>query len=132
MNSLNSVDKGNIRISEEVVAIIAGIAAVNIEGVAGMSGGIAGGIAQLLGKSSLAKGVKVSIDGREAVIDIYVILLFGVRIPVTAFKIQEKVKNSVEALTGISVKEANVHVQGVLTDKSKDQVTEKHAPTSEV
>ena len=132
MNSQNRTDKGSIRISEEVVAIIAGIAATNVEGVAGMSGGIAGGIAQLLGRNSLAKGVKVSINQGEAVIDIFVIVNFGVRIPVTAFNIQEKVKNSVESLTNICVKEANVHVQGVIAEKEESEIAEKNTPTSEV
>lgn len=124
MDSKISGESGSLRISEEVVAIIAGIAATNVEGVAGMSGGIAGGIAQLLGKNALAKGVKVNLKEQEAVIDIFVIVDFGVRIPEVAFKIQENVKRSVEEMTGLHVKEANVHVQGVITEKdSKDEDT---------
>lgn len=113
MDSEVLAQNGNIKISEEVVGIIAGLAATSVDGVAGMSGGIAGGIAQLLGKNSLAKGVKVNINKKEAVIDIYVIVHFGIRIPEVAFKVQDKVKKSVEEMTGIRVKEANVHVQGV-------------------
>jgi len=120
MDKPNSSEKGIIKISEEVVAIIAGIAATDVDGVVGMSGGIAGGIAQLLGRNSLAKGVKVSINRGEAVIDIFVIVFFGVRIPVVAFKIQETVKKSVEALTGIRVKAANVHIQGVIAEKDEE------------
>ena len=113
---------GIIKISEEVVGIIAGIAATDVEGVAGMSGGIIGGIAQLLGKNSLANGVKVGINKDDAVIDIFVVVNFGVRIPVVAFKIQEKVKESVEEMTSLNVKEANVHVQGVIVEKKDEAV----------
>lgn len=114
-------DKGSVKIAEDVVGVIAGLAAIEIEGVAGMSGGIAGGIAQILGKKSLARGVKVSLqDNQEAVIDIFVIVNFGVRIPVVAFNIQEKVKEDVEQYTVLEVKEANVHVQGVMVEKNKE------------
>ncbi len=126
MENKISGESGNLRISEEVVAVIAGIATTNVEGVAGMSGGIAGGIAQLLGKNSFAKGVKVSVHEKEAVIDIFVIVNFGVRIPEVAFKIQENVKKSVENMTGLQVKEANVHVQGVIAEKeSLEEDTEE-------
>lgn len=117
-------DKGRVKIAEEVIRVIAGLAATEIEGVAGMSGGIADGIAQILGMKSLAQGVKVSIhDNQAAVIDIFVIVDFGVRIPVVAFNIQEKVKEDVEQFTGIEVKEANVHVQGVMVEKNEKNET---------
>ncbi len=114
--------KGKVKIAEDVVGGMAGLAAIEVEGVAGMSGGIAGGFAQLLGMNSLARGVKVAIhDNQEAVIDIFVIVDFGVRIPVVAFKIQEKVKEDVEEFTGLVVKEANVHVQGVMVEKNEEE-----------
>lgn len=118
----NDAEKGTIRIAEDVVGVITGVAATQVEGVAGMSGGIAGGIAQLLGKHSLARGVKVDINKCEAEIDIFVIVNYGIRIPAAAFKIQEKVKKSVEDLTGIKVKAANVHVQGIIVKKEQEQV----------
>lgn len=120
MESIINGENGSIKISEEVVGIIAGIAATGVEGVASMSGGIVGGIAEILGKNSLAKGVKVNLDDSDAVIDIFVIVYYGVRIPVAAFQIQEKVKKSVEEITGLTVKEVNVHVQGVVEKEDQD------------
>jgi len=110
----SSVGIGSIRIADEVVAVIAGIAATEIEGVAGMSGGIAGGIAEMLGRKNLSKGVKVEVGEKEAAIDLYIVVEFGVRIPDVALKIQENVKRAVESMTGLSVVETNVHVQGVV------------------
>ncbi|MCG0277616.1 MAG: Asp23/Gls24 family envelope stress response protein [Thermanaeromonas sp.] len=108
-----STELGSIRIADEVVAIIAGLAATEVEGVAGMSGGIAGGIAEMLGRKNLSKGVKVEVGEKEAAVDLFVIVDYGVRIPDVAIKIQERVKRSIESMTGLRVVEVNVHVQGV-------------------
>lgn len=119
MEEENSIvdDYGSVKISEEVVAIIAGIAATDVPGVAGMSGGIAGGIAEILGRKNLSKGVKVEVGEKEAAIDLYIIVEFGARIPQVAWDIQEKVKTEVQSMTGLNVVEVNIHVQGVDFDK---------------
>lgn len=104
---------GSIRIADEVVAVIAGLAATEIEGVAGMSGGLAGGIAEMLGRKNLSRGVKVEVGERESAVDLYVIVEFGVRIPDVALRIQENVKRAIESMTGLAVVEINVHIQGV-------------------
>jgi len=119
MDEENNVldDYGSVKISEEVVAIIAGIAATDVPGVAGMSGGIAGGIAEILGRKNLSKGVKVEVGEKEAAIDLYIIVEFGARIPEVAWDIQEKVKTAVQTMTGLNVIEVNIHVQGVNFDK---------------
>lgn len=107
-------DFGTIKIANEVVAIIAGLAATEIEGVAGMSGGIAGGITELLGRKNLAKGVKVEVGEKEAAVDLFIVVNFGVRIPEVAIKIQENVKKAIEGMSGLKVVEVNVHIQGVV------------------
>lgn len=104
---------GAIRIADEVVSIIAGLAATEVEGIAGMSGGIAGGIAEILGKKNFAKGVKVEVGEKEAAIDLYIIVEYGVRIPDVALRAQENVKRAIETMTGLNVVEINIHVQGV-------------------
>jgi uncharacterized alkaline shock family protein YloU len=104
---------GAIKITDEVVAIIAGIAAMEVPGVTGMSGGIAGGIAEALGRKNLSKGVKVEVGEKEAAIDLYIIVDYGYRIPDVAWSIQEKVKHAVEDMTGLNVVEVNIHIQGV-------------------
>jgi len=108
---------GTVKISEEVVAIIAGIAAMDVPGVAGMSGGIAGGIAEMLGRKNLSKGVKVEVGDKEAAIDLYIIVEYGCRIPDVSWDIQERVKKAVETMTGLNAIEVNIHIQGVNIDK---------------
>jgi uncharacterized alkaline shock family protein YloU len=95
------------------VAVITGLAATEVEGVAGMSGGVAGGIAEMLGRRNLSRGVKVDVGEREAAIDLFVIVDYGVRIPDVALRVQENVKQAIESMTGLAVIEVNVHVQGV-------------------
>lgn len=104
---------GELRIANEVVSIIAGLAATEVEGVAGMSGGIAGGIAELLGRKNLSKGVRVEVGEEQAAVDLFVVVEYGASIPQVALKIQESVKRAVESMTGLQVVEVNVHVQGV-------------------
>jgi uncharacterized alkaline shock family protein YloU len=106
-------DVGSIRIADEVVGIIAGLAATEVAGVAGMSGGLVGGIAEMLGKKNLSKGVKVEVGEREAAVDLYIIAEYGVRIPDVALGVQENVKRAIESMTGLDVVEVNIHVQGV-------------------
>lgn len=104
---------GSIRIADEVVSIIAGLAATEVDGIAGMSGGLVGGIAEMLGKKNFAKGVKVEVGEREAAVDLYIIVKYGVRIPDVALAVQENVKKAIETMTGLRVVEVNIHVQGV-------------------
>ncbi|MGD0152157.1 MAG: Asp23/Gls24 family envelope stress response protein [Thermacetogeniaceae bacterium] len=104
---------GAIRIANDVVAVIAGLAATEIDGITGMSGGVAGGIAEMLGRRNLARGVKVEVGEREAAVDLFIIVDFGVRIPDVALRVQENVKQAIESMTGLAVIEVNVHVQGV-------------------
>ncbi|MDD2211426.1 MAG: Asp23/Gls24 family envelope stress response protein [Clostridia bacterium] len=106
-------EEGTVKISDEVVAIIAGLAAAEVKGVAGMSGGIVGGIAEFVGKKSPSKGVKVEVGDKEAAVDVYVIVEFGVRIPEVAHEIQRNIKKAIESMTGLAVIEVNIHIQGV-------------------
>lgn len=104
---------GSIKISEEVVSIIAGLAATQVPGVAGMSGGVVGGLTEKLGRKNLTKGVKVEVGEKEAAVDLYIVVDFGTRIPEVAGKIQDGVKQAIEKMTGLVVVEVNVNVQGV-------------------
>ena len=115
-----------IKISNDVVAVIAGVAVSEVPGVAGMAGGFAGGITEVLsGKKNLAKGIKVDIDENTAKIDVNIIVEYGSRIPDVAFEIQNRVKKSVENMTGLKVEEVNVHVQGVNTDAVMNEKEEE-------
>ncbi len=106
-----------IKISNDVIAVIAGVAASDVPGVSAMAGGIAGGLTEALkGKKNLAKGIKVEATDTTAKIDVNIIVEYGSRIPDVAFEIQNRVKTSVENMTGLKVAEVNVHVQGVNTE----------------
>jgi uncharacterized alkaline shock family protein YloU len=106
-------DLGTIEIAPEVIEVIAGLATVEIDGVAGMSGGLSAGIAELLGRKNLSKGVKVEVGQREAAIDVSIIIQYGRRIPEIASEIQRNVKRSIETMTGLNVVEVNVHIHDV-------------------
>lgn len=117
-------NNANIKISNDVIAVIAGVAVAEVPGVAQMSGGFAGGISEVLsGKKNLSKGIKVESGEKETKIDVNIIVEYGSRIPDVAFEIQNKVKNAVESMTGLKVVEVNVHVQGVSTENMESQDT---------
>ena len=110
-------ENDGIKISDDVVAVIAGVAVSEVPGVSGMAGGFAGGISEVFsGKKNFAKGIKVEAGEKETRIDVNIIVEYGVRIPDVAFEIQNRVKKAVEGMTGLKVVDVNVHVQGVNTD----------------
>lgn len=114
-----------IKIADDVVAVIAGVAASEVPGVYSMSGGFAGGISEVLsGKKNLAKGIKVEVGEKETRIDVNIIVEYGTRIPDVAFDIQNRVKSAVEGMTGLKVVAVNVHVQGVNTETQEENNTE--------
>jgi uncharacterized alkaline shock family protein YloU len=112
---------GAIRVSDEVVATISGIAATEVGGVAGMSAGIVDGIAKTLTGAQLTKGVKVEVGTQEAAIDLNVIVEYGASIPEVSWRIQENVKRAVESMTGLRVVEVNVNIQGVSFEEKKEE-----------
>lgn len=117
-----STDNNEIKIADDVVAVIAGVAVSEVAGVAEMAGGFAGGITEVLsGKKNLAKGIKVEVLEKETKIDVNIIVEYGVRIPDVAFEIQNRVKKAVETMTGLKVVEVNVHVQGVATTSVEEK-----------
>ena len=116
-----------IQISNDVIAVIAGVAVSEVQGVSSMAGGFAGGITEVLsGKKNLAKGIKVEKEENSVKIDVNIIVEYGTRIPDVAFEIQNRVKTAVENMTGLNVEEVNVHVQGVNTSTiNKEEVVEE-------
>lgn len=123
---------GAIRIANEVVAIIAGLAATEVAGVAGMSGGLAGDIVEILRGKNLSKGVKVEVGEKEAAIDLFIIVDYGIRIPDIAWEIQNKVKKAVETMTGLNVVEVNIHVQAVNIERENKKETKEKEDNNRV
>lgn len=83
-------DMGSIHVDDEVLSIVAGLAASEVPGVYGMSGGIRGGINEMLGKQNFSKGIKVFTEGRTVHVEVHVIITYGYNIPDVAIKLQEK------------------------------------------
>ncbi len=107
-------NSGNVKISDEVIATIAQIAANEVEGIIGTGSSFAGEIKQMLSKKAPAgKGVKVQTEGEEVTVDISVIVEYGAKIPAVSWEIQENVKKNVESMTGLSVRKVNVHIVGI-------------------
>ena len=105
---------GNIKISVDVVSKIASIAASEIEGVSGMCSSFVEGVAQRLGaKKNASQGVRVDIADNSAEIDLYLVVMYGVKIPELAWNVQEKVKQSVEEMTGLTVEAVNIHIESI-------------------
>lgn len=126
--SLNSPqDIGEIKISADVITVIAHTVASEIEGVAGLSSGIADNISSVLGRKPTSKGVKVELSDKGVVIDFYITVDFGARIPDVAWKIQERVKTAVESMSGMHVNSINIHVLGVSFDKNAKETAKGEA-----
>ena len=124
MDQQTNGDYGKVTFADEVVAIIAGLAAMEIPGISAMSSGIV----EKLGKKNLSRGVKVEVGEKEAAIDLYLIVDYGVRIPDISWNIQENVKKTVETMTGLHVIEVNIHIQGIDFEKR----TKEGEPPSKV
>lgn len=123
---INAEGSDTIKIANDAVATYAGIAVSEVSGVYGMTGTFAGITEAISGKKNLARGIKVDIEGKNAKIDVSIIVEYGARIPDVAFEIQSRVKNTVETMTGLKVLEVNVHVQGVHANTSKNERQEEN------
>ena len=125
-----TLENTNIKIADDVIAVIAGAAASEVPGVASMAGGFAGGISEVFsGKKNFAKGIKVEAGEKETKIDVNIIVEYGTRIPDVAFAIQNRVKKAVETMTGLKVVGVNVHVQAVSTDNENlEEPKEENTP----
>lgn len=112
----NLLDEGNIgevRIADEVIAIIAGLAATEVEGVSSMAGNITNELVGKLGMKNLAKGVKVQVSPEAVIVDMALNMEYGYNIPKTSEQVQDKVKSAIENMTGLKVAEVNVRIAGV-------------------
>jgi len=112
------VREDKVRIADEVIMTIAGMAASQVENVTAMSGNLGDGIAGILGRKNLAKGVKIEAGDKEVAIDVSIVVEYGSRIHEVAKQIQSKVREAVEDMTGLKVVEVNINVLGVNVDKT--------------
>lgn len=115
--TIDEKDKiGEVQIADEVIAIIAGLAATEVEGVASMAGNITNELVGKLGMKSLSKGVKVEVTEEHVSVDLSLNIQFGFSIPQVCGKVQEKVRGAIENMTGLTVLDVNIRVAGVAMD----------------
>lgn len=122
-------DVGDIHIADEVISIVAGLAAQEVPGVLSMSGGLTDGINRFLGKDNVSKGVRLKFNGKTVTANVYVNVEYGCCIPEVALEVQEKVKDAIEAMTGYDVQFVDVNVEGVAKRKATE--LEKEVSTEE-
>lgn len=111
--NIKSDESGEIKVADEVVAIIAGLAATEVEGVSSMAGNITNEIVSRLGMKNLSKGIQIEIADNEVVVDVALNIAYGYSIPEVSAKVQEKVKSAIETMTGLSVATINVRIASV-------------------
>ena len=117
----DSDSTGTITYANEVVSVIAGVAANEVEGVAGMCAG--GGISEVFGRNkNITKGVKVELGTEETSVDIYLVIEYGTPIQTAAQNVQENVRKAIETMTGLHVVRVDVHVQGVSFEKENKDI----------
>ena len=104
---------GSVRIADDVVAMIAGIAATEVEGVFSMSGNITNELMSRVGMNKLSKGVKVEMMGKRVHVDLAVVLEYGYNIPATCQKVQNRVRSAIENMTALEVVNINIRIAGV-------------------
>lgn len=125
MEDFNNENVGVVKISDEVVSVIAGIAAEEIPGVVEFQGGVTNNITHILkGKKSAGKAVKVTLEEDRALIELNLSVEYGVKIMEVVAKVQENVKKTVEAMTGLVVDSVNVCVQNIFIPKSEAKTEE--------
>ncbi|SCW39474.1 Uncharacterized conserved protein YloU, alkaline shock protein (Asp23) family [Paenibacillus tianmuensis] len=118
------IQTGLIRISDDVVATIAGLAALETPGIADMSGGISEGLAKRLSGKNVQKGVSVEVGQVETAIDLRVIVNYGSKIHEVCRDLQENVRDAVENMTGLTVVEVNIKVEGVAFREEEKAIVE--------
>ena len=110
---------GEVQIADEVVAIIAGLAATEVDGVAAMAGNITNELIGKLGMKNLSKGIRIEVLEDAVSVDLSLTMKYGYNIPAVSAKVQEKVKTAIETMTGLTVSDVNIRIAGVNLEKSK-------------
>ncbi|MFE7060961.1 Asp23/Gls24 family envelope stress response protein [Bacillus haimaensis] len=118
----NSGSLGKVEIAPEVIEVIAGIAASEVEGVSQMRGNFAAGVVERLGKKNHGKGVKVDLSEEGIKVDVYCVMQFGISIPTVAQKVQDNIRQALLNMTALEITEVNIHVVGVQFETQKNEV----------
>lgn len=122
LNDENMKSLGKIEIAPEVIEVIAGIAATEVEGLYAMRGNFASDVAERFGKKTHTKGVKVELTEDGITIDLFVILQFGVSIPKVAEKLQTSIRQALKTMTALEIAEINIHVVGIQMENNDETI----------
>lgn len=117
--TLENGNMGQVQIADEVVAIIAGLAATEVEGVASMAGNITNELVSKLGKKSLSKGIRVKVEDGIVNVNVALNIAYGYSVPKTCKKVQEKVKAAIDNMTGLEVEKVDIQIANVSISKEK-------------
>lgn len=120
-----NLEFGQVKISDDVVIIIAGIATSGVKGVSTTRTGVAEGISNLFSKNNYSKGIKVEINENTVVLDIFINVEYGYKISEVAREVQAAVKKEIETMTDMQVAAVNVHVLNIIQEKEKDKEKDK-------
>ena len=112
-------DLGTVKIADDVVAMIAGLAATEVEGVAAMAGNITNDLMSKMGVKNLAKGVKVEVLGKRVRAELALIVEYGYNIPAVSQRVQDRVKSTIESMTGLEFSDVDIRIAGVNMMKEK-------------
>lgn len=112
-NLRDNSDIGSVKIANDVIGMIAALAAMEIDGVSGMPGNVTSETLQKSGNRKISKGVRVQLSGKNVVVDLALLMGYGFNIPATSQKVQTRVKSTVENMTGLNVTDVNVHISGI-------------------
>ena len=110
---LEDEKKGTVHVADDVVAVIAGLAATEVKGVAAMAGNITNELMSKVGRKNLAKGVKVAVNGKRVKVALAIMMEYGYNIPGTCSKVQERVKSAIENMTGLTVTDVDIRIASV-------------------
>lgn len=126
LNVSEDTSLGKVEIAPEVIEVIAGIAAAEVDGLFAMRGNFASGVVEKFGKKSHSKGVKVELTDNGILIDLFVVLNFGVSIPEVAQNLQSNIRQTLKSMTALEIDEINVHVVGIQMDgkEGADEIAE--------
>ena len=127
---LDNKEVGEVQIADDVIAVIAEIAALEVEGVYAIAGNKNDIVQTIRGKKA-SKGMKIEVSDHEVFADLSIVVQYGVKIQEVCLKVQEKVKNSIETMTGLDVQKVNIHIEGVSFEKEKEEKIELDSNVNE-
>ncbi|MCX4338709.1 MAG: Asp23/Gls24 family envelope stress response protein [Lachnospiraceae bacterium] len=116
---LQAESTGTVRIADDVVAMIAALAATEVEGIAAMAGNLTNELLSRVGVRGLSRGARVEVSGEKVKAELAVVMEYGYNIPTTCQKVQAKVKSAIENMTGLEVQDVNIRIAGINVTREK-------------